>query len=165
MAKTDILCSLRMVHNISASNSSEFVDLAPLLRFSALCKNYGLLPRQQLFPIKLFDFFPCFSSLSHYASAGCKEQTTKFSSANFQKILSPSYIILRKLEKLVGKQCRCGIRWLIMSHLIKICLQIQLFSSLILKELNITYNKIIRDWVGKNCVRRNQGYFKKNKRK
>ena len=34
-----------------------------------------------------------------------KKQTTKFSSANFQKMLSPSYIILR-IKKLEGKQCR-----------------------------------------------------------
>ena len=34
-----------------------------------------------------------------------KKQTTKFSSANFQKILSPSVIILR-IQRQVGKQCR-----------------------------------------------------------
>ena len=34
-----------------------------------------------------------------------KKQTTKFSSANFQNILSPSYIILR-IQRLEGKQCR-----------------------------------------------------------
>ena len=34
-----------------------------------------------------------------------EKQTTKFSSANFQKMLSPSYIILR-IQRLEGKQCR-----------------------------------------------------------
>ena len=34
-----------------------------------------------------------------------KKQTTKFSSANFQKMLSPSYIILR-IQRLEGKQCK-----------------------------------------------------------
>ena len=33
-----------------------------------------------------------------------RKQTTKFSSANFQKILSPRYIILR-IQILEGKQC------------------------------------------------------------
>ena len=34
-----------------------------------------------------------------------KELMAKFSSANFQKLLSPRYIILR-LQRLEGKQCR-----------------------------------------------------------
>ena len=34
-----------------------------------------------------------------------EKQTTKFSSAIFQKMLSPSYIILR-IHRLEGKQCR-----------------------------------------------------------
>ena len=34
-----------------------------------------------------------------------EKQKTKFSSANFQKILNPSYIILR-IQRLEGKQCR-----------------------------------------------------------
>ena len=33
-----------------------------------------------------------------------EKQTTKFSSANFQKMLSPSYFILR-IQRLEGKQC------------------------------------------------------------
>ena len=37
-----------------------------------------------------------------------KNQMTKYSSANFQKISSPSYFILR-IQRLEGKQCRC--RW------------------------------------------------------
>ena len=42
-----------------------------------------------------------------------KKQTTKFSSANFQKMLSPSYTILRT-ETLRGQQCRSrwgGLSW------------------------------------------------------
>ena len=42
-----------------------------------------------------------------------KKQTTKFSSANFKKMRSPNYIILR-VQRLVGKQCRSrwgGSRW------------------------------------------------------
>ena len=35
-----------------------------------------------------------------------KKQATKFSSANFQKMLSPSYIILRIQIPIEGKQCR-----------------------------------------------------------
>ena len=34
-----------------------------------------------------------------------EKQTIKFSSANFQKILNPSYIILR-IQRLESKQCR-----------------------------------------------------------
>ena len=38
-----------------------------------------------------------------------KKQTTKYSSANFQKMVSPSFIILR-IQRLEDKQCRsrCG---------------------------------------------------------
>ena len=38
-----------------------------------------------------------------YLTLPTKQQTTKFSSANFPKMLSQSYIILRRLD---GKQCR-----------------------------------------------------------
>ena len=34
-----------------------------------------------------------------------KKQTKKFSSADFQKLLSPSYIILR-IQRLEGRKCR-----------------------------------------------------------
>ena len=34
-----------------------------------------------------------------------KQQTTKFSSANFQKMLNPSYIIL-SIPRLEGKECK-----------------------------------------------------------
>ena len=40
-----------------------------------------------------------------FNSLTTKKQTTKFSSANFQKMLSPSYVILR-IQRLEGKQCR-----------------------------------------------------------
>ena len=43
-----------------------------------------------------------------FNSLTTEKQTTKFSSANFQKMLSPCYIILR-IQKLEGKQCRS--RW------------------------------------------------------
>ena len=46
--------------------------------------------------------FTSFNSLT------TEKQTTKFSSANFQKMLSPSYIILR-IQRLEGKQCKS--RW------------------------------------------------------
>ena len=45
------------------------------------------------------------SSTSTLNSLTTKKQMTKFSSANFQKILSPSYIILR-IQILGSKQCR-----------------------------------------------------------
>ena len=45
-------------------------------------------------------------SLTHKVnSLTTEKQTTKFSSANFQKMLSPSYIILR-IQGLEGKQSR-----------------------------------------------------------
>ena len=45
---------------------------------------------------------------SHFNSLTTEKHTTKFSSANFQKMFSPSYIALRIL-RLSGKQC--GSRW------------------------------------------------------
>ena len=42
---------------------------------------------------------PTFNSLT------TEKQTTKFSSANFQRMLGPSCIILR-IQRLEGKQCR-----------------------------------------------------------
>ena len=59
-----------------------------------------------------------------------KKQTTKFSSANFQKMLSPSYIILRNsvdLDEVAHHEP---------PHQDLCCLQIQLFASLVVKELN-----------------------------
>ena len=47
-------------------------------------------------------------SIGHNAlinSLTTEKQTTKFLSANFQKKLNPSYIILR-IQRLEGKQCR-----------------------------------------------------------
>ena len=43
-----------------------------------------------------------------FNSCTIKKQTTKFSSANFQKLLRPSYIMLR-IQRQEGKQCRS--RW------------------------------------------------------
>ena len=40
-----------------------------------------------------------------FNSLTTEKQTTNFSSAKFQKILNPSYIILR-IQRLEGKQCR-----------------------------------------------------------
>ena len=40
-----------------------------------------------------------------FNSLTTEKQMTKFSSANFQKMLSPSYMILR-IQRLEGKQCR-----------------------------------------------------------
>ena len=40
-----------------------------------------------------------------FNSLTTEKQTTKFLSANFQKILNPSYIILR-IQRLESKQCR-----------------------------------------------------------
>ena len=45
-----------------------------------------------------------FSGCHHLNSITTIEQTTKFSSAIFQKMLSQSYIILR-IQRLEGKQC------------------------------------------------------------
>ena len=64
-----------------------------------------------------------------------KKQTTKFSSANFQKLLSPSYIMLR-IQRLDGKQCRIDeVAHYEPPHQDLHCLQIQLFSSLVIKKL------------------------------
>ena len=66
-----------------------------------------------------------YSVISHFNSLTTKKQLTKFSSAKFQKKLSPSYIIL-KIQRLEGKQCRS--RWGEVAH------NEQLYSSLVLKE-------------------------------
>ena len=63
------------------------------------------------------------------------KQTTKFSSANFQKMLSPSYIIQR-IQTLEGKSVDLdGVAHYEPPHQELSCLQIQLFSSLVVKEL------------------------------
>ena len=62
---------------------------------------------------------------------------TKFSSANFQKMLIPNYTILR-IQRLEGKQCSVDLDEVAHyepPHQDLHCLQIQLFSSLVLKEL------------------------------
>ena len=45
------------------------------------------------------------TTANNFNSLTTEKQTTKFSSANFQKILNPSYTILR-IQRLEGKQCR-----------------------------------------------------------
>ena len=64
-----------------------------------------------------------------------KKQTTKFSFANFQKMLSPSYIIL-SIQRLEDKRCNLDeVAHNEPPHQELRCLQIQLLSSLVLKEL------------------------------
>ena len=71
-----------------------------------------------------------------FNSLTTKEQTTKFSSANSQKILSLSYIILR-IERLEDKQCRSiEVAHYEPPHQDLRCLKIQLCLSLVLKELS-----------------------------
>ena len=63
-----------------------------------------------------------------------KMQMTKFSFANFQKMLSPSNMILR-IQRLEGKQCSSRGRGSYEPpHQDRRCLQMQLFSYLVLKE-------------------------------
>ena len=50
------------------------------------------------------NFLTIFRVITILALEIPKKQTTKFSSAIFQKMLSPSYIILR-IQRLEGKQC------------------------------------------------------------
>ena len=69
-----------------------------------------------------------------------KKQTTKFLSAYFKKILSPSYIIFR-IQRLEGKQCRSrwrGSLWATSSR--SMLFVNQLFSSLVLKEIGCVLN-------------------------
>ena len=69
--------------------------------FESLINN--LLKALYLFVSLISDYFH-----KDLNSLTTKEQTTKFTSANFQKMLSPCYIILRA-QRLEGKQCRS--RW------------------------------------------------------
>ena len=63
-----------------------------------------------------------------------KKQTTKFSSANFQKSLSPSFIILR-IQRLEGNNVDLNeVAHQEPPQQDLRCLQIQLFSSLLLEE-------------------------------
>ena len=82
---------------------------------------------------------PQWNNLLTSACQTTKKQRTKFSNANFKKMLSPSYIILR-IHRLEGKQCRPW--WEVAlhepPHQDLSCLQIKPFTSLILKELNWT---------------------------
>ena len=60
---------------------------------------------------------------------------TKFSSANFQKILSPSYIIEDSKNRRQNSIDLDEVAHYEPPHQDLCCLQIQLFSSLVLKEL------------------------------
>ena len=62
-------------------------------------KNYPLLSPNTPSYLELCNVLVSFNSLT------TEKQTTKFLSANFQKILNPSYTILR-IQRLEGKQCR-----------------------------------------------------------
>ena len=57
------------------------------------------------FFLNVFDLRIINKYFAYINSLTTEKQTTKFSSANFQKKLSPSYIILR-IQSLEGKQCR-----------------------------------------------------------
>ena len=64
-----------------------------------------------------------------------KKQTTKFSSANFHKMSNPSYITLR-IQRLEGNSVDLDeVAHNEPPHHYLRCLQIQLFSSLVLKEI------------------------------
>ena len=82
--------------------------------------------------------YPYKSHMINVINLTTKKQTTKFSSANFQKMLS-SNIILR-IQKLVDLDEMAHYE---PPHQDLRCLQIQLFSSLVLKEL-----KCIADCAG-----------------
>ena len=73
--------------------------------------------------------------LCYVNSLTTKKQTTKFSSANFQKLLNPSYIILRtqRLER-ANSANLSEVAYHEPPHQDLCCFQIQLFSSLVSKE-------------------------------
>ena len=76
-----------------------------------------------------------FSFSSLFNSLTTEKQTTKFSSANFQKMLSPSYILLR-IQRLEGNSVDLDeVAHYEPPHKVLRCLQIQLFSLLVVKEL------------------------------
>ena len=79
----------------------------------------------------------CYFSLAFCCSGSLttKKQMTKLSSANFQKKLSPRYIILR-IQRLEGNSVDLDeVAHYEPPHQDLQCLQIQLFSSLVLKQL------------------------------
>ena len=72
---------------------------------------------------------------STFNSLSAKKQTTKFTSANFQKLLCPSYMI-SKIHKQEGKSVYIDeVAHHEPPHQDLRCLQIHLFSSLVLKKL------------------------------
>ena len=58
-----------------------------------------------VFKLAKLNFGSMYGCTLQIKSLTTEKQTTKFSSANFQKMLSPSYIIVR-IQRLGGKQCR-----------------------------------------------------------
>ena len=72
------------------------------------------------------------SILIYFNSFTTEKQTTKFLSANFQKMLSPSYIILRIKDKRANSVDLDEVVHCEPPHLDLCCLQIQLFLSLVL---------------------------------
>ena len=97
---TDVACSL----GIYIEKSFHFLSvrvvllLVFLLRFPGCVVGGCGIELYQVLNIYLFPLF------HHFNSFTTKKQGTNFLSANFQKMLSPSYMILR-IQRLQGKQC------------------------------------------------------------
>ena len=66
---------------------------------------FGQLPDSNLDEHEQHTDIPRATRTKDVQSLSTKMQTTKFSSANFQEMLSPSYIISR-IQRLEGKPCR-----------------------------------------------------------
>ena len=86
--------------------------------------------RVSLFQLEISALFNYFTT---------KKQTTKFSSANFQKMLSSSYIILRFQDQRANSVDLDEVAHDEPPHQDLRCLQTQLFSSLIVKELMLIH--------------------------
>ena len=99
-----------------------------------MCLIYIRFDIRDYFVISRFEI-PRFHCKFLHNSLTTKKQTIKCSSANFQKKITQSYIILRT-QRLEGKQCRLDeVAHNEPPHQDLRCLQIQLFSSVVLKEL------------------------------
>ena len=86
--------------------------------------------------------------ITGFNSLSTKKQTTKFSSANFQKMLSPSYIILKiqRLERANSVDLD-EVAHYEPSHQDLRCLQIQLLWSLVLKRVKQITDQIIKSLI------------------
>ena len=102
--------------------------------------------------VKYFDLQPGNSGLAALKiailmlnSLTTKKKSTKFLSAVFKKMISPSYIILRT-QRLEGKQCRSRLGGSLQATSSRSTLFANsLFSSLVLEELKIlTFNLVIQ---------------------